>query len=169
MRDRSRVPGRVKGFVDWTERDRDAEQALLTHVPKATRGSCVIQKQGPNGPFSGARFWASAVVTCKSGTIAVSYAAMHPSVVQNFVDEFTPSDEGDPCPHSGTWSAGSGKKRHTVGNYACFTRSDSDGTTTAEIVWSQREIGVVGSALLPRGNSDFDKLFKWWEGDSGPV
>jgi hypothetical protein len=162
-------PGRVTGFIDWTVRDRRAEQTLLKHVPKAIRGSCLIKDRSPDAPFVGARFWASAVVSCKSGNVFVVYASMNPAIVKNFVEEFSPSDEGDPCPATGTWSVGKGKKKHTVGDYACFTRNELDGSQTAQIVWSQRELGIVATGSLPTGNNDLSTLHQWWLGDSGPV
>jgi hypothetical protein len=94
---------------------------------------------------------------------------MTPSVVDHFVEEFAPVDEGDPCPAAGTWSEGKGKKRHVVGKYVCFNQANADGSQIAFIVWSQRELGIAATASLSTGNDDLDALYKWWEGDSGPV
>ncbi len=144
-------PGPVKGFVDWTVRDRRAEHALLTHVPRAIRGSCLVKDRSPSSPFSGSRFFVSAVVSCTSGNVSVAYASMNPAIVQGFVQEFTPVDEGDPCPAAGTWSAGTGKKKHTVGDYACFTANNLDGSQTAQIVWSQRRARHHRVGVAPPG------------------
>ena len=162
-------PSRVKGLVDWTVRDRPAEQTLLSHVPKAIRGSCVVQDKTGDNAFSGARIWTSAVVKCRSGTVTVAYGLMNPSVVENFVDEFTPAGEGDPCPASGTWSAGKGKKRHTVGNYVCFVQTNTDGSQTAWMIWSQRELGIAATAQVATTTNDASEVYKWWQGDSSPV
>lgn len=162
-------PTGVKGLVDWRARNRGAEQTLLSHVPKATRGSCVVQGLNTGGSFFGARLWTTAVVNCTSDKVKVAYGSMNPAVVENFVDEFTPAQQTDPCPASGTWSEGKGKKRHTVGNYACFIQANTDGSQTAWMIWSQRKLGIAVTASLPTANNDGSKLYKWWEGDSGPV
>jgi hypothetical protein len=162
-------PTRVKGIADWTVRDRDAEQALLSHVPKSVRGSCVVRDRATDGAFAPARLWANAVVTCKSGSINLAYAAMNPDVVENYVDQFIPSAEGDPCPASGTWSEGKGKKRRTVGNYACFVSSNDDGSQTAWMIWSHRGLGIAATAAVNTTNDDAKAVFDWWQGDSGPV
>jgi hypothetical protein len=162
-------PGRVTGIADWTARDRDAEKTLLSHVPKSIRGTCVVKDRSADGAFAGARLWTNAVVTCKSGLITLAYGAMNPTVVENFVDEFTPVTEGEPCPASGTWSAGKGKQRHTVGNYACFVQANADGTQTAWMIWAHRKLGIAATAAVTTTNDDAAAVYKWWQGDSGPV
>jgi hypothetical protein len=162
-------PTPVKGIADWTKRDRDAEKALLSHVPKSVRGSCVVKDRALDGAFARARLWSHAVVDCKSGSIDVAYAAMNPDVVENYVDQFTPSAEGDPCPASGTWSEGKGKKRRTVGNYVCFVHTNDDGSQTAWLIWSHRGLGIAATAAATTTNDDATDVYEWWEGDSGPV
>ena len=109
------------------------------------------------------------MAACKSGTISLAYGAMNPSVVDGFVESFAPSDEGDPCPASGTWSEGKGKKRHTVGNYSCFVQTNADGSQIAWMIWSQRELGIAATASVGTTNNDASEVYQWWEGDSGPV
>lgn len=162
-------PTRVKGLADWTVRDRDAEQALLSHVPKSVRGSCVVRDRATEGAFSPARLWSHAVVTCKSGPIRLAYAAMNPDVVDNYVDQFTPTAEGEPCPASGTWSEGKGKQRRTVGTYVCFVQANDDGSQTAWMIWSHRGLGIAATAAMTTTNDDATDVYEWWQGDSGPV
>ena len=162
-------PTRVKGIADWTVRDRDAEQALLSHVPKSVRGSCRGQGPRRRRRVRRARLWSNAVVTCKSGSINLAYAAMNPDVVDNYVDQFTPTAEGEPCPASGTWSEGKGKKRHTVGNYVCFVHTNDDGSQTAWMIWSHRGLGIAATAAVTTTNDDATDVYEWWQGDSGPV
>jgi hypothetical protein len=129
----------------------------------------VVKDRAVDGAFSGARLWSNAVVTCKSGSINLAYAAMNPDVVENFVDEFKPSADGKPCPASGTWSEGKGKKRHTVGNYACFVQTNDDGGQTAWMIWSHGELGIAATASVATTNDDAKAVYDWWQGDSGPV
>lgn len=160
-------PSPPRGFGDWRGSDRAALRALLTHVPPKIRTSCHDQpRTDPTSAFYDRRLWARAVVLCTSGVFSVVYLAADRGVVDDIVAGDRGTDSSDAqCPGSGTWSVGTGKKRHQVGDYVCYT----SGSNRPEVIWSQHDVGVLAAAGYAGAPGDFDTLMHWWNGDVGPI
>jgi hypothetical protein len=156
------------GFVDWTRRDKKAEQSLLSHVPTAIRQHCLVgDRASATAPFSSDRHWARAVVRCQSGDVNAAYLALDPKITDQYFAAYNLNTEpGDPCPARGTWSEGEGAKRHEAGEYVCFSAPQGD-RTVYRVVWSHRKLGIVGSGVLY--DKGFEPLMNWWNGDVGPT
>ena len=154
------------GFVDWEKPNARAVRSLLAHIPPGIRSKCTPEDHtDADTAFYKQRLWTRATVRCQVGNRDVAYVSMDPVVTDGLFARYTettaPSDDPDvQCPGTGTWSVGSGKKRHQVGEYACFELGDH-----VVITWSQRELGIVGSAVAAES---FDTLVQWWNGDVGP-
>lgn len=155
------------GFVDWTRRDKKAEQALLSHIPSAIRQHCLVgDRNSASAPFSSDRHWARAVVRCQSGDVNASYLAVDPKITDKYFGAYNIAGEtGDPCPARGTWSEGEGANRREVGEYVCFSVPQAN-STAYRIVWSHRKLGIIGSGTLY--DKSFEALMNWWNGDVGP-
>jgi hypothetical protein len=157
------------GFVDWTRRDKKAERALLSHIPSAIRAHCLVgDRNSESAPFRADRHWARAAVRCRSGDVTASYLSLDPKITDRYFGAYVlGSEPADPCPARGTWSEGEGADRHEVGEYVCWSSPEPSGRTVYRIVWSHRDLGIIGSGAVP--DQGFEALMDWWNGDVGPT
>jgi hypothetical protein len=157
------------GFVDWTVRNKKAEQALLSHIPPAIRAHCLVSdRNSVSAPFHSDRHWTRAVVRCQSGDVNAAYVALDPKITDKYFAGYRLTGEpGDPCPARGTWSEGSGSNRREAGEYVCYSVAQSATSTLYRVAWTHRRLGIIGSGVL--FDKGFQPLMDWWNGDVGPT
>ncbi len=149
-----------------------AERRLRSHVPKAFRSSCqnldVGDPTSVDPSYYRSRLWVDAAIVCRprAGVDSIYYYSIDPTAIDGFFTRFTAAtdDDSDTCPTEGTWTVGKGSKRHEVGEYVCFVDSQLQ---AARIQWSQRDLGIMSSAIA--GDTDLDALYDFWSTRAGPT
>jgi hypothetical protein len=135
------------------------ELALLAHIPRAVRSSCLLLDSSRGADKPGGHYVAELECRPDAATTIVYRQYADPGDLRFDFDQRYARRREPKCGGRDTYSVG----RHVVGEWVCYA---DEGGNAVEVAWTFRPLGVL--ALIDRTDGDVAAARHTWSDEAGP-